>query len=167
MKEYGYIKLDRSIAKWRWFKNVNTCHLFMHLLLMANYSEAEFQSHNIKRGQIATSLNNLSQQSGLTFQQIRTALNHLKSTNDISIETTTKYTIITVNNYDKYILSTHSATNNQQTTNKQITNEQQQYNNKNKNNKYNKNNNKFNNFDSEEEHEKFLRAFKSKSLFTD
>lgn len=122
-----FIKLNRKILKWRWYKNTNTKCLFIHLILIANIKDKNFENIKVKRGQLVTSIKSLSQQTDLTPQQIRTALNHLKSTNEITIETTSKYSIITINNYDEYQRTTRQLTIEQQTTNKQSTNDQQQY----------------------------------------
>ncbi|MBQ8539768.1 MAG: hypothetical protein IJ433_08970 [Ruminococcus sp.] len=163
MRNSGFIKLDRRIADSRWFKNINTCHLFIYLLLRANYEEGVFEMHNIKRGQLVTSLKQLSDDTGLSFQQVRTALKHLKSTHDITSETTTKYTIITVKDYEKYAASTHTLTNKQHAHNKVATNNQQQYN---KNNKKKKNNKGINNYPYETD-EEYFTVFNSKSKFKD
>ncbi len=39
---------------------------------------------------------------GLTERQVRTALNHLISTNEVTCKTTPKYTVLIVNKYDQY-----------------------------------------------------------------
>lgn len=62
----------------------------------------------------------------LTPQTIRTCLNRLKSTNEITSKSTNKFTIITICNYDSYQAQNFSANKqiNKQ-TNKQLTNKQQ------------------------------------------
>lgn len=99
----GYIKLPRSLLDWRWYKDANTRALFIHLLLKANFIEAEFENRTIKRGQVVTSLTHLSEDLNLSVKQIRTALNHLKGTGEVATETTSKYSIITINNYDELL----------------------------------------------------------------
>lgn len=138
MNNNGYIKLDRKILTWRWYSDVNTFRVFVHLLLTANYSEGEYLTHKIKRGQLVTGRKNLSNQLKITEQQVRTALSHLVSTNEITITPHSKFSIITINNYEKYQQSTNKITNNQPTSNQQVTNNQPQYK-KNKKNKKNKN----------------------------
>ncbi|MBQ8861043.1 MAG: hypothetical protein IJ015_06900, partial [Ruminococcus sp.] len=65
----------------------------------------------------------------------------MKSTNEITIETTSKYSIITVISYNEHQNTTNEvtsrATNNQPATNQQLTSKQPQYNKYNKRNKYN------------------------------
>ena len=123
-----FVKLHRSITKWRWYKNQNTKALFIHLMIIANIKDQPFENITVKRGQVITSLASLSSQTGLTMNQVRTALQHLISTKEITSKTTTKYTIITIKNYDEYQKVTKEITNEPQTDNKQITNKPQHYN---------------------------------------
>ena len=139
----GFIILDRKMLKWEWYQDTNTVRLFIHLLLMANWEDKKWQGIVIKRGQFVTSRKNLVKPTGLTEQQIRTCLNKLISTNEITKTATNKYTVITINNYDKYQNLNQYL--NQRITNKQPTNNQQitttENNKNNKNNKNNNNNN--------------------------
>lgn len=129
MNNEGYVKLLRKLEKWEWYKNQNVKAAFIHCLLRANYENQKWQNRTIKRGSFVTSLSNFSSETGLSIQQTRTALEHLKSTNDITIETTRKYSIITVVNYSKYQddnkkvnkQSTHRQHKDKQTDNKQVT----------------------------------------------
>lgn len=125
----GWIKLYRQFIKWEWYKDSHTKDLFIHLLLLANHEENQWQGKNIKRGQLITSVNHLAEECGISTQNVRTSLKKLKSTHEITIKTTNKYTLVTIENYDKFqgevIEITHEPTNkltiNQQTTNKQLT----------------------------------------------
>jgi hypothetical protein len=96
-------------------------------MIIANIKDQPFENITVKRGQVITSLASLSSQTGLTMNQVRTALQHLISTKEITSKTTTKYTIITIKNYDEYQKVTKEITNEPQTDNKQITNKPQQY----------------------------------------
>ena len=102
MLENGYIKLHRSIVKWEWWSNRNTRDLFIYLLLAANIYDSRFEGHVIKRGSLVCSLPKLSAESGLTIQEVRTAIKHLKSTGELTVTKTPKFSIITINNYDKF-----------------------------------------------------------------
>lgn len=122
-----FIKLDRNILKWGWYTDSATLHLFIHLILTANIEDKKWKSVTVKRGQLVTSLSQLSQHTGLTIQQTRTALSHLNSTNEITQESTHRYTLITVVNYDFYQQQpTHKSTNKQHAINTQPTRYQQQ-----------------------------------------
>ena len=56
----------------------------------------------IFRGQLVTSLAHLSDGSGLSIRQIRTALGKLSETGEIITETTNKFTVITICKFDFY-----------------------------------------------------------------
>ena len=84
------------------YLNHTLYHLFLHLLIKANFTDKEWRGIKIKRGQFLTGRKKLSEETGLTEMQVRTALNHLKISNDITIETTKQYSIITIKNYDDY-----------------------------------------------------------------
>lgn len=73
---------------------------------------------------------------------MRTALQKLKTTNEVTSKTTSKYTVITLLNYSKYQdwNSDSNQHSNQQITNKQPTNNQQITTNNNDNNVNNDNN---------------------------
>lgn len=119
MLEKGFITLQRQIVNWRWFKDGNTFRVFLFLLLQANYEDRDFEDITVKRGQIVTSYPALSIAVGISEMQVRTALNHLKKTGEISVKSGRRYSLITINNYSKY------QEIGQQSDNSQITNKQQ------------------------------------------
>nr|DAH05003.1 MAG TPA: replisome organizer [Caudoviricetes sp.] len=122
-----FIKLSRKIQSWRWYQDANTMRVFVHILLNANVYDHDFENITVKRGQWVTSVNKISEQLNISTRSIRTALNHLKSTNEVAIKTTPKYSIITVKNYNQYQKVTKCSTINRQTDDKQVTNDRQQY----------------------------------------
>ena len=95
-------------------------------MLKANYCEREFENITVKRGQLVTSRKQLADETGISEQSIRTALVHLKSTNEITTRATSKFTIITIVNYEEWQSTTNISTNDQPTTNQQSTNDQPQ-----------------------------------------
>lgn len=135
-----YIKLDRNIKRWRWFTNKNTLLVFLTLLLDANVADHEFEHEIIHRGEVATSLKTLGNSTGLTIQEVRTAILHLKSTGEITSRKGNKYQVISIVNYNSYQDVQHAKQQkNQHSINIQSTRNQQQYKN-NKNDKNEKNN---------------------------
>lgn len=135
-EEYGYVKLFRKFTEWEWYKDANTMRLFCHLILMSNHKQKKWQGITIKRGQILTSYAKLAEQLGLSPQKIRTAINKLKSTNDITIKSTNKNTVISLCNYSIYqTRKTDEQQANQQaeqqSNNKQITTNKNEKNEKN------------------------------------
>lgn len=98
----GHIKIDRKILNWEWYSDVNMFHLFLYFLLKANWKEGKFKGYTIKRGQLVTGRLKISKDTGLSEMQIRTCLNKLKSTNEITSKVTNKFTVITICKYDFY-----------------------------------------------------------------
>ena len=113
----GWIKIHYNLLNWEWYDDINTKTLFLHLLLMANWKDKKWHNVLIKRGSFVTSLGKLANQTGLSVQNVRTSLNKLKSTHEITSKTNNKYTYITINNFNDYQETTNKLTNNQQTTN--------------------------------------------------
>ena len=98
----GWIKIHRSILNWEWWDDHNTTRLFLFCLLEANHEDKKWHGENIERGTFITSLSHLSQNTGLSTQQIRTSLERLISTSEITKKTTNKLTKITICKYDIY-----------------------------------------------------------------
>ena len=101
-KNSGYIKLFRKITTWEWYSDPATRDLFIHCLLMANWEPGTWQGHPYKRGEFFTSHRKLANELGYTVRQTRTALKHLQMTHEVTLFSTSKYTLISINNYDEY-----------------------------------------------------------------
>jgi hypothetical protein len=117
----GWIKLHRQIIEWEWFSDTNTFRVFLQLLLKANHKEKKYRGMVLKVGTIITSREILAFETRLSIQQVRTALDKLKSTNEITIKTSSQGTIIEVVNYAKYQLVTNEVTIKEPTSNQQVT----------------------------------------------
>ena len=117
----GWIKLHRKILDWEWYDDPKTFRLFIHCLLKANHKDKKWRGNNINRGSFITSLSNLSLETGLSLQQVRTCLDKLESTNEINKASTSVNTCITIINYDDYQSDNTPITNDQQTSNKRVT----------------------------------------------
>tara|TARA_R110000823_G_scaffold42687_1_gene111650 strand:+ start:1689 stop:2372 length:684 start_codon:yes stop_codon:yes gene_type:complete len=131
----GFITLQRQIIEWEWYDEANTFRLFIHILLKANHTNKTYRGTTVKRGTFLTGLDVLSKETGLSMQQIRTCLNRLKSTNEITIKTSSKGSIIQVVKYNDYQSLTSKTTKEQQTNNKQTTTTNNDNNDNNENNK--------------------------------
>lgn len=97
-----YLKVFRKMVFWEWYTDVNTTKLFLHCLLMANWKPGRWKGISYKRGQFFTSISGLAHETGLSVKEVRTALEHLESTNEVASKTTNRYTLITVLSFDKY-----------------------------------------------------------------
>ena len=97
-----FIKLYEQITRWGWYTNVNTAHLFIHLLLKANYGDSECAGQRICRGQMLTSLPALASDTGLTVKEVRTALAHLVKTGEVADQSNNRFRLITITKYNEY-----------------------------------------------------------------
>ena len=115
---------------WQWYDDIITRGIFIHCLLRANHTDTKWHNIDLGKGQFVTSLKNLADENGISVQTLRTHLKRLKSTNELTIKSTNKYSIITVCNYTVYQGSEDEI--NMQINkqpNKQLTNKQQSNNN--------------------------------------
>ncbi len=118
----GFVKLFRKMLNWEWYTDAPVKALFIHCLISARHKKGRWRGLSLEQGQFPTGLAVLAEETGLSVQEIRTALKKLESTNEITVEATNKGTVITVNNYSSY----HDRKGDgQQTDNKRSTNEQQ------------------------------------------
>ena len=127
----GWIKIHRQILDWEWYSDNNTFRLLMHLILKANHKEKRYRGIELKVGSVITSRDILAIEIGLSIQQVRTSLDKLKSTNEITIKTSSQGTIIQVVNYIKYQVVTSETTKEQPKDNQQITTNKNEKNEKN------------------------------------
>lgn len=102
MSDLGWINLHRKILDWEWYSDVNTCRLFIHMLLKANWKDGKFRGTTVSRGSFVSSLDKLSKETSLTTRELRTAISHLKTTGELTVKATNRYSIFTVENYDLY-----------------------------------------------------------------
>ena len=110
--------------------------------MRANYTDTKIQGIKLKRGQFLTSIPTIAEANGITIQNVRTALKKLEDSGNLTRTTHSKYSIITVVNYNEYQISNSQLTDNQQSANSQLTDNQQSANSQlttdNKNNTKNK-----------------------------
>lgn len=121
----GHIKIDRRILEWEWYKDRNMFKLFIHLILKANWKDGRFQGVDIPRGSLASSYQNLASETGLSIQNVRTAVKNLKNTGELTVTRQSKFSVFTVKNYNKYqtvnMETNICLTDNQQSANSQLT----------------------------------------------
>lgn len=97
-----FVKIDRNIRQWRWYQDANTMRVFFHLILAANIEDHDFQKITIHRGEVATSIPSLSAQLKISVRGIRTALEHLKATGEVTARKYPHFQVITILSYDRY-----------------------------------------------------------------
>ena len=113
----GYIKLHRKILKWEWYKKGEMFKLFSYLLLCASHNEHRFEGVALKPGQMPFGYKKTSKDTGISVQSVRTYIKRLKSTHEITIESTPNGSIITIVRWLDFQTSTRISTNDQQTIN--------------------------------------------------
>jgi len=97
----SFITLKRKMMSWEWYSDIKVFKLFLHCLFKANHADKIWRGQSIKRGQFITSVQKLSLESGLSIQEVRTALKKLEKTGELTNTATNKNSLITVNNYEK------------------------------------------------------------------
>jgi hypothetical protein len=105
MDNNGWIKIHRKLLEWEWADEPDMVALWIHLLLNANFEETKWHGMSIPRGAFLTTQSELCHKTGLSRRSLRTCLDRLKSTNEVTIETTKLYSIITICKYDSYQLA--------------------------------------------------------------
>ena len=98
----NYIKISRSILEWEWYSDINTCRLFVHMLLKANWTDGKVKGTTVPRGSFVSSIDKLAEGTNMTKDEVRTAISHLLSTGEITKQSTNKYTVFTLVNWDLY-----------------------------------------------------------------
>lgn len=125
MANDGYIKLYRKMMKWGWYTDTNAKCVFLHLLFLAQYETCFFRGIKLEIGQAVTSIREISVQTGISMQSVRTAIKHLKSTQEITQCTHGKFSVFTIQNYSEYqgdnTASNKQVTQRQHTANTEVT----------------------------------------------
>ena len=128
----GWIKLHRRLLEWEWYTDSKTVHLFIHLLLKCNREARKWRGITVEKGQLITSRDTLSFETGISVRSIRTILERLKTTSELTIKTTSRFTIITICKWDTYqpcllqIDQQNDQPSDQQTTSKRPANDHKQ-----------------------------------------
>lgn len=125
MPHRGFITLHRKLVDWEWYTDIPTKTLFIHIILNANHEPKRWRGIAVDRGEFITGRLELAKNTGLSQQEIRTAIKKLRLTNEITTKSTNKFTIIKLESYRLYqskkTKSNQQATNNQPTINQQST----------------------------------------------
>lgn len=117
----GYVKIDRKIMRWRWYRDLNTCKLFLHMVLKCNWNDVAYQGVEVPRGAFVSTYPELAQETGLSVKNVRTALEHLKKTGEVAVNRQAKFSVFTVKNYCAYQLGGSQAAGNWQSGGSQPT----------------------------------------------
>ncbi|MFW9851826.1 MAG: hypothetical protein ACFFDS_02700 [Candidatus Thorarchaeota archaeon] len=124
----GWIKIYRSLFNKGFYVKSEYVHLWIHLLMKANHEAREMycdgRSVIIPRGQLLTSRNSLSKETGIHESKIQRILKFFESEQQIEQQTTNRYRLITIKNYHFY--QKHEQQNEQVLNNSRPTSEHKQ-----------------------------------------
>ena len=118
----GFVKLPRDFLNWRWFDDANVVKLYIYLLLNAAFKTTEWKGETIEKGQLITGRKKLSKALGISESMVTRILKKLEATEDISLKSNNKYTVITLLKWgkmqgDDYFFANKRTTNEQQSNN--------------------------------------------------
>jgi len=141
----GYVKLWRKSLDAGWLSNQKLWSLWCWCLMKATYKEYDqivgCQSVHLMPGDFVFGLKSASKELKLSIQSIRTLLDFLKTSGNLTVKSTNKFSIISIVNWETY--QQNDFEDNTQ-INKPLTNQQQTTNNKQEVKEYkNKRNNIF------------------------
>lgn len=124
----GFVKLHRKMIEWGWYSDCVVKDVFLHILMVATFKPTQYRGYDLVPGQAVIGRKKMASELGFSEQQIRTALKKLESTGEITLFSTNRFTIATVENWTFYQcdedVSNQQITNKQPTDNQQITNKQ-------------------------------------------
>jgi hypothetical protein len=123
----GFISLWRSILDWEWYDDINTTRLYIHLMLTVSFKDDTWHGIEVKRGSRVSSLETLSAETNLTIQQLRTSIKRLEKTGELTRSKYPKFTVFTLNNYNKFQDVTGNLTEYQQGTNNETNKQSTEY----------------------------------------
>ena len=98
----GYIRIFRTLKDWEWYTDIPCKVLYLHCLLMANHTTKNWKGEKIERGTFVTSYSNLAADTGLSVQEVRTAIKKLEKTENLTCTSTNKKTVVKVLGYCVY-----------------------------------------------------------------
>lgn len=102
MNNGGFIILDRKLLEWQFFRSSAALHLWITLLLKANWKEGKLFEETVPRGSLATSVGSLAQLTGLSPSTIKRWLTRFEEAGMIERKATNRWTIIKVLNYSTF-----------------------------------------------------------------
>lgn len=125
----GWVCLHRKLLDNPICEKADYLAVWVHLLLMANHKETTFIWNNkkqvLKAGQLLTGRKKLSKKTGVAESQVYKILKYLELEQQIEQQKTTKYTVITIVNWDRYQDKEQQK---EQQSNNRVTTEEQQSN---------------------------------------
>ena len=102
----GFIKVWRKTVDAGWLQNHKLCAFWLWCLLKATHKEYDLivgcQQVHLMPGDFVFGLNKASEELAMSIRSIRTIINFLKKSQNLTIKTTNKFSIISIVNWDIY-----------------------------------------------------------------
>lgn len=101
----GYIKIWRKMLDWEWGDDYAMLGFFVLMIMKANWEEKKWRGFTIKRGQFISSIEGLrfgKEKKRLSVKRTRNYLERLKTTGELASESTNRFTLYSIVNYEKY-----------------------------------------------------------------
>lgn len=98
----GWIKIHRRLLDWEWMNCPNMVALWVYLLMKAANEDKDWQGETIEKGQLITSVSTISRETGIPTASVRRGLERLIMSKQVSIQTTKKWSKITICKYESY-----------------------------------------------------------------
>jgi len=106
MKLEGWIKLHRQLLTNGWFRNHKVLVFWIYCLLKASHKPIKvtvgYQVIPLDAGQFIFGRKEASAETRLSEQEIRTCLFFLKSSKNLTLQVTNKFSIISIVNWERY-----------------------------------------------------------------
>lgn len=122
----GWVRIHRKLIEASWFNKSEYVHLWLYLLLKVNHKDKEVFIGNekvlVKRGQLLTSRSKLADAVHVQENKIYRILKCFENEHQIEQRKTSRYTVISIVNYDTYQKS--EQINEQQMNSKRTADEQ-------------------------------------------
>jgi hypothetical protein len=129
----GYIKIWRKISDAGWLKNHKLCAFWLWCLIKASHKEHDIivgcQQIHLMPGDLIFGLNKASEELEMSVRSIRTILDFLKNSQNLTIKTTNKFSVISIVNWSTYQgedIQNDNQNDKQPTNNRQATDNKQE-----------------------------------------
>lgn len=96
----GFIKLPDDLNEWAWYNDNITLLVYIRLRLAAKYKSVNVGNVHLERGQVVTSIREISEKNKISIRQARTALERLETSHKITVKPTAKNSIVTLLDYE-------------------------------------------------------------------
>jgi len=117
------------MVSWEWWDEPNTFRLFMYLIMTCNFKNTRWRGIVLGVGETIKSLEFLSDAVGLSVSQIRTSIDHLKMTGELTQRWHGKHRILKLKSYERHQVDRTENRNEIAVKSQQVKNEKNEKNN--------------------------------------